>query len=60
MPVEYTFEPRVVATAQVAVEIHEIEEGSKYLVSCTRKAGSNMAFMKTFDSLQQKFSEEIE
>jgi len=50
----------VLATALVSVEIHEIEEGSKYLVSCTRKAGSNMAFMKTFDALQQKFSEDIE
>ena len=60
VPVEYTFEKRVVATAQVCVEIHEIEENSKFLVSCRRKAGSNIAFMKTFDALKEKFSEEME
>jgi hypothetical protein len=34
----------VLASALIAVELHEIEEGSKYLVAFTRKAGSNLAF----------------
>lgn len=53
-------EPVVLATAQIAVELHEIEDGSKYLVSFTRKAGSNLAFHNTYDKMHQQFSELVD
>jgi len=48
-------DPVVLASAQVSVELHEIEDGSKYLVSFTRKSGSNIAFQNTYDTLHEQF-----
>lgn len=59
-PVKVNTEPVVLASAQIAVELHEIEDGSKYLVSFTRKAGSNLAFHNTYDKMHQQFSELVE
>ena len=50
----------MLATALVSVELHELEEGSKYLVSFNRKAGSNLAFQKVYEDLHKDFNEQVE
>ena len=47
-PVEQDIAPVVLASAFIAVELHELEENSKYLISFNRKAGSNMAHQKIY------------
>jgi len=54
-PVQQSIEPVVLASAQIAVELHEIKDGEQYVVSFTRKAGSNMAFQKVYDDLHENF-----
>ena len=49
----------MLATALIGVELHELEEGSKYLISFTRKAGSNLAHQKIFDELQKEFTDTV-
>jgi len=49
----------VLATALISVELHELEEGSKYLVSFNRKAGSNLAYQKMYDELHKEFTETV-
>ena len=44
----------------IAVELHELEEGSKYLISFTRKAGSNLAHQKIYEELHKEFTETVE
>ena len=50
----------VLATALIAVELHELEEGSKYLISFTRKAGSNLAFQKVYEGMHKEFEEQVD
>lgn len=49
----------MLATALIAVELHELEEGSKYLISFNRKAGSNLAHQKMFDELHKEFTDTV-
>ena len=56
---QQNIEPVLLASAQIAVELYEKEEGSKYLVAFSRKAGSNLAFQKVYEDLQQEFVEEV-
>ena len=42
------------------VELHQIEEDSKYAVSASFLGGSKLAFYSIFDTLRNQFKEELE
>ena len=52
-------EPQVLAKAQIDVNLHEVKQGEKYMVSFTRKEGSNIAFRKAYDEVYESFVSKV-
>ena len=42
-------------TARMKLQMHELEEGSKYLVSATRLDGEGFAYFQTFNRIHDNF-----